>query len=423
MTNVTDDSLRREQALQLERIRLALRKASRLSEVDSDTELAWNQLGVSGDAVTNVRQILHDIGTTLLRETRGQVLPPNSLDALGLLKNSLSAAPPPTLPLATRNLLHVALGPGTAATICALQDAGFQIVPSDTLPAVRCLARPEPLLSDVAILRTDRGPEWRLFADAALLALGHAPLNIRQLMTLWDSKCIFGPSRSTFHSRVAFFRAYDLTRERRFDAAWEQAEAFENPVSHTTTPLEKEVVNLRAYLILVRKGDTCLETAIRFLERISRSPIASQNLEFLKKRKLATLNERGPLENPYLAFKVDHGASKIEWRRAWMAARSDKNADLDQLSEVNAVYDQIITLERDDSDGTGHVFIVPLSKEFTSQSITKKSDQTASDLPRMPIFRGDEQVSEVLQKLRHTALHELLAALDELVYVKEFSPE
>src|SRR6185437_2034115 len=128
-------------------------------------------------------------------------------------------------------------------------------------------------------------------------------------------------------SRAAFYRAYDLTRQRNFYAAWEQAGAFGDLVSYTTTPLEKEVINLRAYLILVRHGEHSLEKAIGLLTQIGRSPAARQNLELIQKRKRATLNERGPLENPYLALGVDHGAARVEWRRAWLTARSAKHAD------------------------------------------------------------------------------------------------
>lgn len=268
MTDTAEETLRREQALQLERVRLVLRKASRLGEVDPVAELAWNQLGVPGRSVSQVRELLHGIAVAALREMKGQVLVPDSLDALELVKDSLSAVPTPVLPLATRKLLRITLTPSTAAAICALQDAGFQAVPSDTLPVVRLLARDKLVPTDVAILQSDRGLGWRLFADAALLALGYAPLNMRRLMALWDFKYIFDPARSAFHSRVAFYRAYDLTRERKFDAAWEQAEAFGNLTSYTTTPLEKEVINLRAYLILVRHGDSSLEKAIGVLGRL-----------------------------------------------------------------------------------------------------------------------------------------------------------
>jgi hypothetical protein len=148
------------------------------------------------------------------------------------------------------------------------------------------------------------------------------------------------------------------------------------------------------------------------LRQIDRSPVAKQNLDLIQKRKRATLNERGPLENPYLTLGVDHGSPTIEWRRAWLAARSAKHADLDYLSEVNEAHDQIMALERDGSDGAGRVFVVPLGKEFRPQGITRAADRLTAGPPPVPAFQGGEPLSEVIQKLRGVALREILTALD-----------
>jgi hypothetical protein len=412
VTDVAEGALRREQALQLERTRLALRKASRMDDVDADAARAWNQLGVAAPSVSQVRELLLGIATIALREMKGQALPPDSLAALGVVKDALSAVPTPELPLATCKLMRIALAPDTATVICGLHDRGFQIVPSDALPAVRLLARDKLLPADVALLQSDRGPGWRLFADAALLALDRAPLNMRQLIALWDPQCVFDPAWSSFYSKAAFYRAYDLTRQRNFDAAWEQAETFGDLASYTTTPLQKEVINLRAYLIMLRYGEHSLEEAIELLTPIGRSPAVKQNLKFIRQRKLVTRNERGPLENPYLALGVDHGAARAAWRRAWLAARSAKHADLDYLSEVNEAHDQIMALERDGSDGAGRVFMVPVGKEFRPPGITEAADRLTAGPPPVPAFQGGEPLSEVIQKLRGVALREILIALD-----------
>lgn len=95
-----------------------------------------------------------------------------------------------------------------------------------------------------------------------------------------------------------------------------------------------------------------------------------------------------------------------------MAARSAKHIDLDYLSNMNEARDQIMALERDDSNGAGSVFIIPLSKEFAPQNITLAPGRLIACPPRIPIFQGGEQVSEVIRTLRCTALHELLTALD-----------
>jgi hypothetical protein len=422
VTDVTKDAIRREQALQLERIRLALRKTSRLSEVDATSELAWKRLGVPSHLSPQVREILHDAAATVLRETKGRSLPSATLDALTVVKDALSRGPDTALPAATRKLLLNNLGHDTAATICDLQDAGLAVVPADVLPAIQCLARDKVAPSDVTTLQSTWGNEWRLFADVALIGLDHAPLDPRQLLTmLWEPTDMVDPTQSGFHRWVAFRHAYDLTRHHEIEAAWEQISRFEEP-PHTTTPLQKEIVNLRAYLILAKQGDKGLGEAMSLLKKIDRSPIARQNWEFLRKRKNSTLNERGRLENPYLALEVEHGSPTGEWRRAWMELRSMKNIDLDDLSAINVARDQIIKLERDASNGVGHIFVVPLSKEFTAPKVVQPSDRIAPELPAALTFRSDQKLSEALEILRYPTLKQLLTELDKLDYVKEELP-
>lgn len=412
MTDVIEEPLRRQQALQLERLRLALRKASRSGELEPAAEQAWGELGVPSASVPVVRELLYGIAVAALREMKGRVPPPGSLDAVGTVRDSLSDAPSAALPTAARRLLQVTFDRSTAGTICALGDAGLRAVPPDDLPAVRLLAKDDASPADVAVLQSDRGPEWRLFADVALLRLGRAPVDLSRLMTLWDSKCIFDPTQSIFHSQIAYYRAYDLTRERKFDVAWRQAEEFGELAVYTTTPIEKEIINLRAYLLLAMHGDASLELAIRTLRQIDRSPIARKNLALVLDREGCTLNERGPIENPYLALGANHGASRTEWHRAWLRLRSAKRHDVNGLSDANRARDQIVALERDGSDGAGRVFITPLSKEFALQPTSGSLSTGTGDTLRTPIFQGDEQVSEVVRKLHSAALHELLTALD-----------
>ena len=71
------------------------------------------------------------------------------------------------------------------------------------------------------------------------------------MLRLWAPEGIIRPARSAFHRWAAFRRAYDLTLNGSFGTAWSQIAAFAAQ-SKPATRLQKEVENLRAYLMLVR---------------------------------------------------------------------------------------------------------------------------------------------------------------------------
>lgn len=401
MTDVIDEAVRREQALQLERIRLTVRKAARASEIDPAVALAWKRLGVPHEAVTQIRKILSNLALRALGEIKGQVLRSDLLAALGTLKDSLSAAPTAALPSATRTLLLASIGPETAATVCDLYDAGLEVVPADMLPPIRCLTAEEPQLSDVEVLQTRWGVEWRLFADMALISLGHAPLNPEQLTTmLWKPTSLVDPAQSGLYRWVAFLHAYELTLHRNLNTAWAQLKLFKTPY-RMMTPIEKEVVNLRAYLMLLKAGDDKIGDAIALLDTIRRSPMAKKNWDLLRARRTKTRNERSPIENPYLALGVDHGASRDRWRSAWMAIRSAKRNDLDAMSAVNEARDQILELEKDESNDLGRVYIIPLDRRF----VVALPNKGESNNPQ------STEHSTSVKVMRLAALHELLKLL------------
>lgn len=395
MAEVIDEAVRREQALQLERIRLALRKAARGSQVDSATVLAWKQLRVTDHAIAQVRKILSNVALTVLSETKGQILRPDLLAALGTVKDAVSAAPTMALPSATCKLLLASLGPGTAATTCDLYDAGFGVVPADIIPSIRCLAAKEPQLADVEVLQTSWGVEWRLFADVTLINLGHAPLKPEQLTAmLWNPKDLVDPSQSGLHRWVAFLHAYELILQHDPKTACAQLNLF-GAASHLMTPIEKEVVNLYSYLMLLTSGDERIGDAIALLNRIRRSPTARKNWELLKSRSNTTRNQRDSVENPYLALGVRHGAPKETWRSAWMAIRSARRDDLDAISAANEARDRIIELEKEELDGLGRVYVTPLDSRFIV-SLPEGNEPTSS------------QRDSSLEVLRLAALHEFL---------------
>lgn len=316
MNDEADEAARRW-ALQIEGIRLSLKKASRLPE-----------------------------GTAPAEALRGTAL----------------------------ELLHQILGPGTAAkaaaTICDWQDSGFNVVPSDVLQAIRCLAREKPLTSSAEVLRSDWGPEWRRFADRSLLELGYPPLQPTGFPG--TSGELVDPAAGPLHRWIAFRYAYSLTRAERINAAWEQIQQFDVPPL-PTAPVDMEVLNLHAYLMLIRSGYRELDQAICLLERISQSPVAEDNLSLLRKRKQTVPGERPPIGNPYLALKVDHGAPREEWWKAYASIRTSRDASPGTITAANAAHDQIRAIERD-SPGSD-VYVLPLNEQFIAGTSVDEAAQ------------------------------------------------
>jgi hypothetical protein len=225
---------------------------------------------------------------------------------------------------------------------------------------------------------------------------------------LWAPGKVIDPARSAFHRWVAFRRAYDLTRERSFDAAREQINAFGEPPK-VATPFQKEVINLRAYLTMIRSADKGLDEAIALLKGIRRSPQAGKNLAWLRKRKTVMVNEREPAENPYLVLKVAHGAPATGWRRSWMAIRSASKADMDALSAANEARDRILALERDELVDQGRVFMVPLDRQFITPHLIQPSPLLVPKPAPFPSRTDEQRLSAAMDKLRQEALTEFLS--------------
>jgi hypothetical protein len=225
---------------------------------------------------------------------------------------------------------------------------------------------------------------------------------------LWAPGDVIDPARSAFHRWVAFRRAYDLTLEWSFDAAREQIIAFGEPPK-VATPFQKEVINLRAYLTMIRSADKGLDGAMALLKGICRSPQAGKNLAWLRKRKAVMVNEREPAENPYLVLKVAHGAPTTEWRRSWMAIRSASKDDMNVLSAANEARDRILALERDELVDTGRVFIVPLDRQFITPHLIQPSPVLLPKSAPFPSRTDERQLSAALDKLRLEALSEFLS--------------
>jgi hypothetical protein len=465
----------RNMALELERIRLGLRKAARQPHISTDAEIMWQHIGIFPNAIDQVRRSLLSLANTAFREMKEQTNPPvAALEALRLVKDALVIVPVRSLPGAIRELLRATVGPDSAAVICDLQAAGLTIVPEEMLPAVRCLTAASPTMVDAGVLHSQWGIEWRIFADTVLVRLGLAPDDLslflwqapiaavdRYISTLtvpprpehWAGRSayerryltarthpllldkndllalnwldelerrkrardmvygtadgVIDPGQSEFHQRAAFWQAHDLTLARSFEPAWVQIMAFGKP-PEMATPIQKEVLNLRVYLMMIRSGDKSLNAAIELLTKIKRAPVAAKNLQWVQERKRLTVNDRGPAENPYLVLGVAHGASPDECRRAWMTRRSACKDDLDALSAVNKAWDQIRELNRDGSDGLGRAFVVPLDPKF----LTEQPKPTPSEPKVLARRTNDSDLATAIEELRSNALHELLVTAD-----------
>jgi hypothetical protein len=238
-----------------------------------------------------------------------------------------------------------------------------------------------------------------LYADRGLWLL---------IARLWAPADVIAPRISSFHQWAAFRRAYDLTLERNFEAAEDQIEAF-GELPEVASPLEKEVINLRAYLTLVYSDKIALDEATAILRRVRRSPAVQENLKWLERQRRATTNDRAPVENPYLFLGVDHGAPTREWKEAWRAIRSADKDDLDSLSAINDARDRIMALERDNSDGLGQVFVVPLDKKHITPHLIEPSPRL---IPRPGLYHrntSQEDAAAAMARLRREAVTSFLS--------------
>ena len=358
----------REQKLQLERIRVGLLSASRITAVDPRVVAAWGRLGVPESSVAQVRLTLLELARMVYSNIKQQILLPEATGHLDELSRSLAIAPADGLPRNICALLRLTADSGSAAMTCSLQDSGLEVVSRDALAAIRLLVqdgRPQPL--DVSILRSHWGRHWRLFADLSLLELGCLPLEPREWADcLWSPPGLVDPALSPAHQWVAFRRAVNLVKGARLDDAWEQIQKFSAP-SETRSPIEMEVVNLRAYLLLVRsperEEDRELDGAIELLDAISHSPVAERNLQLLRKRKATLARERPRIDNPYLALGVDHRDSR--WKIAFLSVQTSKVADINEKSDANRAHDRILAFERGLPDTLGDLYALPLDSQFT----------------------------------------------------------
>jgi hypothetical protein len=225
------------------------------------------------------------------------------------------------------------------------------------------------------------------------------------MLCLWSPASPISPNAGSFHRWAAFRRAYDLTRSRSYDAAWEQVSSFE-ALPRPATRLQKEVENLRAYLILVRDEDSePIRQAMEILRGIRDYKADSANYELVRRQSKRTRNERGSFENPYLVLGVEHGAQTAVWRRAWRRARVKSGNDIDQLSHVNEAKDRITARER---NGIEPMFVIPLYAE----TLTPYTQRAWVHLPRGPFPNSTrDSLPQAMDELRVEALLELIGTM------------
>jgi hypothetical protein len=225
------------------------------------------------------------------------------------------------------------------------------------------------------------------------------------MLRLWAPTGPLSPNASSFHRWAAFRRAYDLTRSRSYDAAWEQVSAFA-VLPRPTTRLQKEVENLRAYLTLVgHEGSEPMRQALEILRGIRDYKAGSANYEMVLRQSKQTINKRSSFENPYLVLGVEHGAQTAAWRRAWRRARAESGDDIDQLSRVNEAKDRITAREQ---DGVEHMFIVPLYVD----TLTPYALRAPVNLPRRRFPNGtQDSLPRAIDELRAEALVELIGTV------------
>lgn len=351
---------------------------------------AWERLGVPENSVTQVRLTLLEFAEMVRGNVKQQIVAPEATDHLRGVSEALAIAPNDRLPRIIRALLRLTADLGSAAMTCSLQDAGLEVVPRAALAAIRLLGqdgRPQP--SDVAVMRSDWGREWRLFADLSLLELGYPPLDPRDWADgLWSAPGLVDPALSPVHRWVAFRRAISLVKAGRLDDAWEQVQKFGVP-SQTTSPVEAEVVNLRAYLLLVtsteKQESRELDEAIALLDAISQSPVAERNLRLLRKREVTLPRDRSRIENPYLVLGVDH--QDRGWKNAWRSVQTSNVADINEKADANRAHDRILDFERGLPDTLGDLYALPLDSLFTTRG-------TGEGTARYTQFHAEEEALE-----------------------------
>lgn len=365
-------------------------------------------------SVGQVRLTLLELANTTFSNMKQQVMAPDAMDYLQRLSEALATAPADGFPRIIRALLLLAASPGAATIACSLQDAGLEVVPGDAHAAIQLLRQestPQP--SDVAVLRSDWGQDWRLFADLSLLELGYPLLDPRGWADgPWSTPDLIDPARSAVHRWVAFRRAINLVKAARLDDAWEQVQKFGAP-SEAMSPLEMEVVNLRAYLLLVmpadREGDRELNEAIALLEAISQSMVAERNLRLLRERGVTLPRERPRIENPYLVLGVDH--RDPGWKNEWRSIQTSKAADINEKADANRAHDRILAFERGLPDTLGDLYALPLDNQFM---VCSTEEGTAGYAP----FQTEEDAleaagREVIEALKLAALSELLLLTEQ----------
>jgi hypothetical protein len=225
------------------------------------------------------------------------------------------------------------------------------------------------------------------------------------MLCLWSPARPISPNAGSFHRWAAFRRAYDLTLSRSYGAAWEQVSSFE-ALPRPATRLQKEVENLRAYLILVRDEDSePIRQAMEILHGIRDYKADSANYELVRRQSKRTRNERGTFENPYLVLGVEHGAQAAVWRRAWRRARVKSGNDIDQLSRVNEAKDRITAREQ---NGIEPMFFIPLYAE----TLTPYTQRAWVHLPWGPIPNSTrDSLPQAIDELRMEALLELIGTM------------
>lgn len=233
------------------------------------------------------------------------------------------------------------------------------------------------------------------------------------MLRLWAPRGIIRPSYSAFHRWAAFRHCYDLTLAGDYEEAWSQIDAFPS-YSKPATRLQKEVDNLRAYLTLVRSSETsALNQAMAFLRVIHNPAAARSNQEMVRRMARLTTNERRTCENPYLVFGVPHGSRPEVWKVEWRRARAENSGDIDALSRVNEAKDAIMALERDGSDGSRQVFLVPLEARLLTPHLEWPSRRLVPGLRAYP-NRTSHLLEAAVQSMRSDAIRELASAVDQV---------
>lgn len=228
---------------------------------------------------------------------------------------------------------------------------------------------------------------------------------------LLPANVVLAPKGVGFRRWAGLRRAYDMTVDGKLDEARAQVLAFGRP-SAVLTPVQREIFNLKAYILSVGPPGEGFDEAINLLGRISKSPVAAANLELLRRRRDTG---DGVARNPYFTLGVRHGAPAAEWRKAWRVIRTRHKDAADIVVQANKAKDLIEKLEREGSDGQGEVFVAPLDRESIAPLVTELSPLLMPGPQALPRRTTQQDLDAAMAALRSAALKELLPTLNTRV--------